>query len=161
MRYKAMVFAVLLGIVFSVSASGQTPAPPGPAPLSVDLPTGDHAWAVRVVRSGGLVGGLFLDITIRFDGEVTIDSGSGKRNVKLAANELNALSPLVMTPGVFLTESQLDYGCSDCYVTAITVRRREPDGKDRKYSGFWSPTTAALPSPELVQIAATILSIKF
>lgn len=162
MRYKTMVCAVLLAVIFSASVSGQTPADlPGPTPLSVDLPKGDNAWAVRVVRSGGLVAGASLDITITFKGEVTIDSGGDKRQVKLNAVELKALSPLVMTPKVFMTESQLDYGCLDCFVTIITVRRREPDGKDRKYSGFWVPTTAGLPSPELVQIAAAILSIKF
>jgi len=162
MQNRAIACAVLLSVVFSMSGSGQNPdAAPNPAPPSVDLPKGNNTWAVRVIRSGGLVGDNSLDMTITSEGEVTIASGSGSRKMKLVAEELKALRSLVMNTKTFKTESQVDYGCLDCYLTALTVRRREPDGKDQKYSAFWNPTTASLPSPELVQIAATTLSFKF
>jgi len=56
-----------------------------------------------------------------------------------------------MSPKVFMTESQLTM-VFGCFVTTITVRRREPDGKNRKYSGFWSRPLPVSPIAELVQI---------
>jgi len=157
MRYKPWCVPLLLAVSFSASVCGQTPADlPGPTPLPVDCPKGKR-WVVRVVRS--------VDSLQRFPGyydtfKVSNNRfGGDKRQVKLSAAEIKGTESFVMSPKVFMTESQLDYGCLDCLSPQSRSGGASPMEKDRKYSGFWVPTTAGLPSPELVQIAATILSI--
>ena len=132
-----------------------------PSPPAVDLPKGEDAWAVRVVRPGGLNADTFRDITIKSTGKVTFDSGQGKRETTLAPDALRMLRQVVLSaqfPKVALPGDD-PAGCYDCYMTAITVRRREPKGKDRTYSAAWVPTTVGNVPEDSVNILRLVLSL--
>jgi len=161
MRYTAVVSSVFLTVFLVATAVAQNAVSSGkPEPPAVDLPKGDNAWAVRLVRSGGLSGNSLRDITISSTGEVAIDSGREKRQSSLAPDILKTLGELILTPKDFNAQTEAGGGCFDCYITSITIRRRETNGKDRKYSASWGSATAGKAPPYFAQIAALILNIE-
>jgi len=162
MRYTNVIFSVFLAVAFSFSGVAQNVASTAKAePPAVELPKGDHAWAVRVVRSGGLDGDSFQDITIKSTGQLTIDMGQGKREITISPDALKMLGPLVQSSKFpkRILPSYDPAGCYDCSSTAITVRRREPKGKDRTYSAAWVPTTVGTVSEDFVSIVRQVLGL--
>jgi hypothetical protein len=162
MRYTTVVFSALLLLVLSALGLGQSASPSAkPEPPTLDLPKGDNAWALRVVRSGGLNADTFLDVTIKSTGQLTIDSGQGKRESTISTNMLMMLGPVVLSakfPKV-ASPGAVPAGCFDCYTTVITVRRREPKGKERTYSAAWVPTAVGSVSEEFVSISRLALGL--
>jgi hypothetical protein len=102
-----------------------------------------------------------MDITIMSTGQVTIDAGQGKKETKLTPEVLHMWGQLV-TSAKFLkvTKTSDDpAGCHDCYLTAMTLRRRESGGKDRAYSASWLPTSAGSVSEDYVTLSRLALGL--
>jgi hypothetical protein len=162
MRNTISIHSTFLILAFSVLGSAQnsiTSATSDPPP--VKLPKGEDAWAVHVVRSGGLTAVTFKDITIKSTGQMTIDSGQGKRETTVSPAALKMLGQAVLSAKFPKMPNASDdpAGCYDCYTTAMTVRRREPKGKDRTYSGVWVPTTVGSVPEDFVSIVQLVLQI--
>jgi hypothetical protein len=87
MKFSRVLLALWLAAALAEIQFGQDPAAndiatrvaDGVSPLkpaSLQLPDGDGAWSVRVIRTGGLMGSL-LDIAVTSRGEVTCQQQVG------------------------------------------------------------------------------------
>ena len=162
MPYSNVIFSLLLVVALPLSGVAQNVAPGAKAePPAVDLPKDDNAWAVRVVRSGGLDGDSFQDITIKSTGKLTVDAGQGMTEITLSPDALKMLAALVQSSKFSkrILPSNNPAGCYDCSSTAVTFRRREPKGKDRTYSAAWVPTTVGTVSEDFVSIVRQVLGL--
>jgi hypothetical protein len=162
MRKTTLVCSAFLVLVFSVLGCAQNSLSSSKAdPPKVDLPEGQEAWAVRVIRSGGLSGETFRDITIDSAGQLTVDTRDGRQETTLSPDALRMLGQLVLSAkfSKWTNHSNDPAGCYDCYTTALTVRRRERKAKDRTYSGVWVPTTAGSVPEDFVSIVQMVLQI--
>jgi hypothetical protein len=162
MQYRALVSSAFFVLAFCVLDSDQNASTSTkPESPSVDLPKGEDAWAVRVVRSGGLNADTFRDITIKSTGQLTIDWGQGKQEATLSPDALKTLGPLVLSAGFpqMANTGIHPGGCNDCYTTAITVRRRERKGKERTYSAAWAPVTVGSTPENYVSISRLVLGL--
>jgi hypothetical protein len=162
MRDTSFIYSAFLILAFSVLGCAQNSLSSSMAdPPKVDLPEGQDAWAVRVIRSGGLTGETFRDITINSTGQLTIDSKQGKQEILISSDDLMKLGHMVLS-GKFSKWTDRGHdaaGCYDCYTTALTVRRRERKGKERTYSGTWVPTTVGSVPEDFVSIVQQVLQI--
>jgi hypothetical protein len=153
------VFALLL-TTFDVSVhfAQETPTALKPAPLEV--PDGDAAWAVRVIRTGGLRPSV-VDITVASTGEVTCgpsSSSSCKRT--LDSKALEPIASLTTAKTMPKTKSQVSPSCRDCVVTRLTIRRREPMRKVQTYFAYWDDVTVAKAPFEFVRVATEVVSLE-
>ena len=119
----------------------------------------------RLGRACGSIGGLdgdsFQDITIKSTGQMTVDAGQGMTEITLSPDALKMLAALVQSSKFSkrILPSNNPAGCYDCSSTAVTVRRREPKGKDRTYSAAWVPTTVGTVSEDFVSIVRQVLGL--
>jgi len=162
MRKTSLIASVFLVLTLSVLGSAQNASSSAKSePPPVDLPKGGNAWAVHVVRFGGLNADTLRDITIKSTGQMTIDSGQGKRETMVSPDALRMLGEAILSAKFPQLANAGDdpAGCYDCYMTAMTVRRREPKGKDKRYSATWIPTTVRSVPEDFVTILRLVLSL--
>jgi len=139
---------------------GQIVAPSIGTP-SVNLPKGQNAWAVHVVRVGGLTGDGSGDIKITSENKVTCGDPDAHCKGALMPSDFRLLSELILSSQFAKTKKQSSESlpCFDCFTTAITVRRREAKNKDRSYSGKWESSTTGTVPPDLIRIAQKVLAL--
>src|SRR5215510_9225519 len=116
MRRLCAVFALLL-TTFDVGVyfAQETPTALKPAPFEV--PDGDAAWAVRVIRTGGLHPST-IDISVTSAGEVTCGTSSNSNCKRtLDPKALEPIASLVLAKTMPKTKSQVSASCRDCVVT--------------------------------------------
>jgi len=152
---------LIAGLFSSVILGQKASSAPTPGPPQVELPKGNGAWALRVVRTGGFTGDSFMDITIISTGHVIFDSGQGQRESTLSPDVLKMLGPAVLSAKFpqIPNPGNDSGGCYDCYTTVMTVRRREPKGKERTYSATWVPTTVGSVPEDFVSISRLALGL--
>ena len=159
-----LVAAILLipAVSYSVTGSAQFPAAPIEKP-GVDLPKGRRAWAVHVIRIGGLTGDNDIDVTITSENKVTCSIPEDKCRSQLAMKELDAVAEAILTSQFSKPDknkkSSNTFMCHDCSMTAIKVSRRDEKGKESSFSGQWQSTSTASVSPDLIRIAGMILQL--
>jgi hypothetical protein len=128
-------------------------------PASVILPGGAGAWAVRVIRTGGF-DGRTVDVAVRSTGEVRCALSSGACTGDLSGNSLQSISALVTPVPMPEIKSELSGVCNDCFITRITMRRRESDGTEKIYFAYWDDVTMTRAPSELVRIAQAALALQ-
>jgi hypothetical protein len=168
MRNTSFIYSAFFILAFSVLGCAQNSLSSTKTdPHKVELPEGQDAWAVRVIRSGGLSGETFRDITVQSTGQLTIDTRDGKQEITISPDALSTISPdalrmlsQMVLSAKFAKSSNRGHdtaGCYDCYTTALTVRRRERNGKERTHSGVWVPTTVGSVPEDFVNIVQMVL----
>ena len=126
---------------------------------SIDVPKGASAWAVHIIRTGGLTGSP-LDISITSEGGVKCASPDSKCPKSISGTDLQALTALVDPKVLRNSKSSLSDLCRDCFVTRITVGHRDDKGKVRTYFAYFDDVTAAKAPFQLVRIATTVAALK-
>jgi Fe-S cluster biogenesis protein NfuA len=127
-------------------------------PASVSLPGGAGAWAVRVIRTGGF-DGRTVDVAVRSTGAVRC-ALSGTCTGDLSGNSLQSINALVAPVPIPEIKSELSGACNDCFITRITMRRRESDGTEKIYFAYWDDVTMTRAPSELVRIAQAALALQ-
>ena len=149
--------AVMWLVLVSAGTLGQKP-PAGPSQAELELPKGDAAWVLRVVRAGGLIGKTTDDVTINSEGMVLCPS-STLCVARLSADSQKSLNQLIGGARISKTSSKVGTVCPDCTITAITLRRMEAKNKDQTYFAYWDEKTVGKVPVELVSIANSALSM--
>jgi hypothetical protein len=96
-----------------------------------------NAWAVQIQSRGGLDGKGRGDLTVRSDGFMTWRAADGVCESKLSAEAMESLTQIVRAVSGAGWGSYSPGLCYDCYMTAVIVQRREPDGSARLYMAHW------------------------
>jgi len=136
------------------------------------LPRGNNAWSVRVVRSGGFMGQM-LTLTLTSEGKLGCISCADAGVSRTLSNEaLVAVAPAFDPRALLVSQStvkvvkpgqsvalDLSPWCRDCFVTRITVQHRDSDGKVKTYAASWDDVTAAGVPVDLVKLANSIVSL--
>ena len=123
---------------------------------SVRLPDGKGTWVARVIRTGGFSGSL-LDAMLTSQGTLTCQSRDCPKAV--SAETIQAMSPVFDPKTMSSAKSQLSGLCQSCFVTRLTVKHRDSDGKVHSYFVFWDDLTAARAPAGLVKLARDIVSL--
>lgn len=113
----------------------------GPVRLA-DLPEGKDVWVLNVATSGGFAG--------QGEGNVTVFSGGNIECSPLAAPCRKSLPPqLFSSLEQAVREAKpekwggtIQSACSDCYQTALVLRRRAPGEAEQVYIAYWDDATA-------------------
>lgn len=166
MVYSRLILTLLIAVAPVLSASQEDPkfdALMAEAlalkPASVDLASGADAWTIRVVRTGGIAGTL-LDVTVNSEGKLKCVSSDSKVCVEaLSPDVLEATSRLAVSKNISERKSTLSASCRDCFVTRITVRRREEGGKAKTYFAYWDDLTATSAPFDLVRLATAVVAL--
>jgi len=162
MRLKfVLICAVSLLLGLTALSLGQTPVP-SIKPPAVKLPKGEDAWAVHVVRMGGLTSKSGSDVMITSENKITCDTTPDVRcNSSLPEGVFRMLADLIRKSQfpTIKDKPKNSIECYDCNITAITLARREPNGKEHTYSGNWQASTTGTVSPDLIKIAQKILDL--
>ena len=137
-------------LLSSVVSSAQDPSLLQPA--SLKLAKGKGVWAIQIHRSGGIAG-TTKDMTITSDGKVQCTPPELACRNALSPEELAAWSDLVFRAPQLKSPNFLSLTCNDCYLTAITVRRRPTKGKEQTLFAYWDDASLGMPPGELVKIA--------
>jgi hypothetical protein len=153
-----VLLLVLTAIPVAVHGSQEASAALKPAPL--ELPDGNTAWAVRVIRTGGIAGST-LDIAVTSNGDVTCVQPANKtcsRTVDSSA--LQPVASIMTAKEMPKFKSAISKSCRDCLITRITIRRREADGrKVQTYFAYWDDTTAVKAPFDFVRLATQLISL--
>ena len=127
-------------------------------PAALEVPTGEGSWALRIIRTGGLAGRA-LDISVTSAGDVKCAAADAGCPKAISEKDLKSLGVLV-DPKVLRTgKSSLGDSCRDCFVTRITVGRRDDKGKVQTYFGYFDDTTAAKTPFQLVRIVTDVTAL--
>ena len=84
-------------------------------------------------------------------------SSSCKRT--LDSKALEPIASLLLAKTMPKTKSQLTPSCRDCFVTRITIRRREPTRNAQTYFAYWDDGTVAKAPFEFVRVATEVVSL--
>jgi len=127
-------------------------------PASLKLSKGKGVWAIQIHRVGGLTGAT-KDMTISSDGKVQCSPAELPCRSTLSSEELKVWSDGVFNAPVSKSSNFLSNTCNDCYITAITVRRRNAKGKEQTLFAYWDDSASGVPPAELVKIVQSANSI--
>jgi hypothetical protein len=105
--------------------------------MAVGLGPEANAWAVQILSRGGLDGRGRGDLTVKSDGTLIWRAADGVCESKLSAEALESLTQVVRAVTGASWGSYARGHCHDCYITAVLVQRREPDGGTRLYAAHW------------------------
>jgi hypothetical protein len=174
MRIRLILSILGLLALPPLSAFAQeTPPPPSPLqvrPADVRLPEGNGVWVVLIRRSGGFAG-VSLESTV--NSERTLDCTICKSDQ--VSRTLSQLAFQSATPsfsfGIAPVSLDSQAGtlppathpplsvCRDCFVTHITIQRRDPGGTIETYAATWDDVTARSAPAEFVTLAKTIIDL--
>jgi hypothetical protein len=124
---------------------------------SLEVPGAVSAWAVRVIRTGG-VAGQSVDIAISSQGALKCSSAENKCPKEISAKDLQDLAALVDPRMLRNSKSSLSDLCKDCFVTRVTVGHRDEKGKVQTYFAYFDDVTAAKAPFQMVRIATSLLN---
>jgi len=100
-------------------------------PAPVELPAGNEAWAIRLIRSGGFTSDVVFDVSLNSSGSVRCR----------------------------VTKSECPTRLDDhCVITEVTVEYRDARGKVRKSFAAWNDSSAARAPREMLTLAATVIA---
>ena len=127
-------------------------------PASLKLSKGKGVWAIQIHRVGGLTGAT-KDMTISSDGKVQCSPPEAACRSALSSEELKSWTDLVFNASGPKSSNFLSGTCNDCYITAITVRRRNTKGKEKTLFAYWDDSSSGSPPAELVKIVQSANSL--
>ena len=130
---------------------------PQPAPL----PLGDNAWTVRIVSRGGLSGSGRGDLSVASDGVLFWSGADGACARQLADETVQALSKIVLgasSPNAS-REAYVSVMCGDCYLTTMSLQRRDARGLSA-FTVDWDDATQARVSTDILAIYEAVMAHK-
>ena len=146
------------------SAQGQNPSVVLPAGMGafqiVGLSPEANSWAVQIITRGGFAGKGKGDLTITSQGHLVWNEIKNQCNVKLRDDVLQMLTQTAFSADASKWVGRPSRVCSDCYVTAIVLQRREGDGTGRMYIAYWDTGTERKISEELKKVYDTFMTHK-
>jgi hypothetical protein len=113
----------------------------------VELSPEANSWAVQIISGGGIMGIGKGDLTITSQGDLAWnkkDHPNEKENrcsVKLRDDVIQTLTQTTFSANVSGWGGPTSSYCSDCFVYAIVLQRRENDGIGRTYVAYWDDST--------------------
>jgi hypothetical protein len=126
----------------------------------VELPPEANAWAVQIVSRGGITGRGRGDLTITSHGDLVWKAVENQCNVKLQDDVKQMLTQTAFSANAPGWGRPTASYCSDCFVYAMVLQRREHDGIERTYVAYWDDTTAKNISEELRKVYDTFMTYK-
>jgi len=146
------------------SAQGQNPTVLLPAGMGafqiVGLSPEANSWAVQIITRGGIAGKGKGDLTITSQGHLVWNEIKNQCNVKLRNDVLQMLTQTAFSADASKWVGRQSRVCSDCYVTAIVLQRREADGIGRMYIAYWDDATAVKISDGVRNVYDTFMTHK-
>jgi len=146
------------------SAQGQYPTVVLPEGIGafqiIGLSPEANSWAVQIITRGGIAGKGKGDLTITSQGHLVWNEINNQCNVKLRDDVLQVLAQTAFSAAASKWVGRPSRVCSDCYVTAIVLQRREDDGIVRTYIAYWDDATAGKISEELRKLYDTFMTHK-
>ena len=126
----------------------------------VPLPSGDRAWAVQIVTTGGFTGKGRGNLTLTSDGTLLRDGPDGSCSMKLPDETMKALSETVFAANTTNNSEELiKHVCSDCIVTAMVVTRRKSEG-DETLTASWDDPNQARVATDMLNIYQAVMANK-
>jgi hypothetical protein len=119
-----------------------------------------NSWAVQIITRGGFFGKGKGDLTITSQGRLVWSEIKNQCNVKLRDDVLQMLTQTAFSADGSKWVGRQSRVCSDCYVTAIVLQRREGDGIGRMYIAYWDDATAGKISEALRKVYDTFMTHK-
>jgi hypothetical protein len=126
-----------------------------------DVSENAGSWRVRIITSGGIMGGGKGNLTLTSKGKFSFSVNSLTQSELLTSETLQPLTQLiakVQIPkqvGPFVSEvsqTSITSFCRDCYNMTFILSRRDPDGKLKTLESRWDVTTRAKVAEEVLQI---------
>jgi len=119
-----------------------------------------NSWAVQIITRGGLAGKGKGDLTITSQGHLVWNEITNQCNAKLRDDVLQMLTQTAFSADASKWVGLTSRICSDCYVTALVLQRREGSGIGRMYIAYWDDGTVGKISDELRQVYDTFMTHK-
>jgi hypothetical protein len=126
----------------------------------VELSPEANSWAVQIVSRGGITGKGRGDLTITSLGNLVWNAVEDRCNVKLRDDVIQMLTQTAFSASASGWGGPTASYCSDCFVYAIVLQRREGDGIERTYVAYWDDTTAKNISEDMRKIYNTFMTYK-
>jgi hypothetical protein len=127
---------------------------------TITLPPEAGAWAVQLIRRGGILGDVKSAWLITSQGEVMKNVAGTPTSAKLAPDALSKLTRLVRSAKLHIRDDSTASPCRDCYTSTLVLYRREADGIERTYTASWDDSTVKKLPEEVADIYAAILDIQ-
>ena len=128
----------------------------GLKPSPVELPAGNEAWVIRVIRSGGFTSDVVFDVSLNSSGSVRCRVTKSECPTGLDNDVLKEISQLVSAK---IPESRPTVTtCNHCVITEVTVEYRDARGKVRKSFAAWSDSSPARVPMEMRTLAAMVIA---
>lgn len=127
---------------------------------TITLPQEKGAWAIQLIRHGGILGGVRSTWLISSQGEVVKNDGGTPLSAKLTPDVLSKLTQLVTSAKFNVRDEPTVSPCRDCYTSTLILYRREADGIERTYIISWDESTVKKLPQEIVDIYAAIIDVK-
>jgi len=126
----------------------------------VPLPSGDRAWAVQIVTSGGFSGKGRGNLTLTSDGILLRDWPDGSCRMKLSDETMKPLTEAVFAANAPNKSEQLmNNVCADCIVTAMLVTRRKSEG-DETLAVSWDDPNQSKVAADMFNIYQAVMANK-
>jgi hypothetical protein len=132
----------------------------------VELSPETNSWAVQIVSGGGIRGVGNGDLTITSQGHLvwserrTVNEKENRCDVKLRDDVIQRLTQTVFSADASGWGGPTTSYCSDCYVYAMVLQRRENDGIERTYVAYWDDSTDKDISERVRKIYDTFMTHK-
>jgi hypothetical protein len=126
----------------------------------VQLSPEANSWAVQIVSGGGITGKGRGNLTITSQGNLAWNAVENRCSVKLRDDVIQMLTQTAFSASASGWGGPKASYCSDCFVYAMVLQRREGDGIERTYVAYWDDTTAKNISDELRKVYDTFMAYK-
>jgi hypothetical protein len=117
-----------------------------------------NSWAVQIFTGGGYAGRGRGNLTITSRGHLFWNARENQCNVNLRDDAIQMLTQTAFSANVSAWSGPTDTYCSDCFVYAMVLQRREQDGIERTYIAYWDDSTEKKNSDELRKVYNTFLT---
>ena len=128
----------------------------------IPLPSGDNAWAVQIVSSGGFTGSGRGNVTLTSDGILIRFGPDGSCSRKLPDETMQALTKTVFAANATSNTDGLlsRLICPDCIATAMVVTRRRIAGDETTYAASWDDASQAKVAADMMNIYQAVMANK-
>jgi hypothetical protein len=132
----------------------------------VELSPEANSWAVQIISGGGIMGIGKGDLTITSQGDLAWNKKDhpnekeNRCNVKLRDDVIQMLTQTAFSANASGWGGPTSSYCSDCFVYAIVLQRREQDGIGRTYLAYWDDSTGKNISEEVRKVYDTFMTHK-
>jgi hypothetical protein len=132
----------------------------------IELSPEANSWAVQIISGGGIMGIGKGDLTITSQGNLVWNKKDhpnekeNRCNVKLRDDVIQTLTQTAFSAKASEWGGPTSSYCSDCFVYAIVLQRREHDGIGRTYVAYWDDSTDKNISKEVRKVYDTFMTHK-